>query len=121
MVSEEHVRVPPIAEAWTAKTVLLILPVGAAFLLLAWYVLNSSRFDLAGTDAVILRGNHFVSQAEVTAAIGAGAQPNLFRLSLDDARPTSGDHPLGAFGQPAARLSQPAGSGRDREKTVSPS
>jgi cell division protein FtsQ len=72
--------------AWTAKTVLLILPIAAALLLLAWYVLNSSRFDLAGTDAVILRGNRFVSPAEVTAAVGAGAQPNLFRLSLEEAR-----------------------------------
>jgi cell division protein FtsQ len=85
-VSRRHGSAPRRFLAWIAKAVLLILPIGAALLLLAWYVLNSSRFDLAGTDAVILRGNHFVSQAEVAAAIGAGAQPNLFRLSLGEAR-----------------------------------
>lgn len=71
---------------WTGKAALLIVPVLAGLALLGWYVMNSSRFELAGTDAVILTGNHFVSQAEVSAAIGGGAEPNLFRFSLDEAR-----------------------------------
>src|SRR5580700_4143354 len=66
--------------AFAARAALLILPLAAASLLLGWYVENSSRFKLSGTDAVILTGNRFVSQAEVGAAIGTGAEPNLFRL-----------------------------------------
>jgi len=72
--------------AWTLNAVMLLLPVLAGLLLLGWYVVNSPRFDVAGTDAVILTGNRFVSQAEVAAAIGAGAEPNLFRLPLEEAR-----------------------------------
>jgi len=52
----------------------------------SWYVRSSAYFSLSGAYAVIVTGNHFVSQADIANATGAGAEPNLFRLSLDDVR-----------------------------------
>jgi cell division protein FtsQ len=74
------------AAAWAAKAAAFIVPIACLLALAAWYVLGSPRFDLSGPDSVILTGNHFVSPAHIANAIGAGAEPNLFRLSLDDAR-----------------------------------
>jgi cell division protein FtsQ len=74
------------AARWAAKVFASLLPLVCVGALIAWYVLRSPRFDLSGPDSVILTGNHFVSQADISNAIGAGAEPNLFRLSLDDAR-----------------------------------
>jgi cell division protein FtsQ len=85
-VSRRHSSTPRRVLIWAARATLLIVLLAAAALPLAWYVLNSPRFQLSGTDAVIVTGNHFVSQAEVAVAVGAGAQPSLFRLSLDEAR-----------------------------------
>ena len=62
------------------------LPAICAVGLVARYVFYSSRFALADTDAVVLTGNHYVSQLDVASALGAGAEPNLFRLSLDGTR-----------------------------------
>jgi cell division protein FtsQ len=69
-----------------AKVATFIVVVACLAAAAAWYVRGSSRFDLSGSDSVILTGNHFVSQADIANAIGAGAEPNLFRLSLDGAR-----------------------------------
>lgn len=74
------------AARWSAKAVACILPMVCLAALATWYVLGSPHFDLSGPDAIILSGNHFVSQADIASAIGAGAEPNLFRLSLDDVR-----------------------------------
>jgi cell division protein FtsQ len=74
------------AARWAAKVFASLLPLVCVGALIAWYVLRSPRFDLSGPDSVILTGNHFVSQADISNAIGAGAEPNLLRLSLDDAR-----------------------------------
>ena len=71
---------------WVAKAVAIVAPAGCVAMLATWYVLGSPHFDLSGPDSVILRGNHFVSQADVAGAIGAGAEPNLFRLPLEQAR-----------------------------------
>lgn len=71
---------------WTAKATAVILPIGAAIALLTWYVTHSRHFALTGPDAVILSSNRYVTLVEVESALGAGAEPNLFRLSLDDAR-----------------------------------
>jgi len=54
--------------------------------LIIWYAMGSQHFDLSGPESVILTGNHFVSQTDIASAIGAGAEPNLFRLSLEDVR-----------------------------------
>jgi len=85
-VSRRHASAFRRLLTWIAKVLLLLLPLAAVLALLGWYVVNSSRFDLAGADAVVVTGNHFVSQAEIAAAAGAGAEPNLFRLSLEDVR-----------------------------------
>jgi cell division protein FtsQ len=74
------------AARWAAKVFASLLPLVCLGALIAWYVLRSPHFDLSGPDSVILTGNHFVSQADISNAIGAGAEPNLFRLSLDDVR-----------------------------------
>ncbi|HXJ95988.1 MAG TPA: FtsQ-type POTRA domain-containing protein [Terriglobia bacterium] len=71
---------------WAAKAAAFIVGAACLAAVAAWYVRGSSRFDLSGPDSVILIDNHFVSQADIASAIGAGAEPNLFRLSLDDAR-----------------------------------
>ena len=71
---------------WSAKAIVVIVPVGVAIALLAGYALNSQHFALTGADSVVLAGNHYVTAAEVYNALGAGAEPNLFRLSLNDAR-----------------------------------
>jgi len=67
---------------------LSITAVPAALLLglAAWYAMQAPEFSLAGADAVILRGNHYVQPADVANALGAGAQPNIFRINLADAR-----------------------------------
>ena len=72
--------------AWTVKAALSILILAAMLRLLAAYLATSDHFELTGTGDLILRGNHFVSQAEVSSALGAGADPNLWRLSLEEAR-----------------------------------
>ena len=72
--------------AWTTKVSLLVVFLAGALLLLAAYVSRSSLFELAGTDGIILTGSHFVTREEVAAAVGAGAEPNLFRLSIEGAR-----------------------------------
>jgi cell division protein FtsQ len=72
--------------SWAIKAIAFVAPLACLAALITWYVLGSSRFDLSGPDSVILTGNHYVSQADIAGAIGAGAEPNLFRLSLDDAR-----------------------------------
>ena len=72
--------------SWAAKAAAFVAPVICLGAVITWYVLGSSRFDLSGPDSVILTGNRFVSQADIANAIGAGAEPNLFRLSLNDAR-----------------------------------
>jgi cell division protein FtsQ len=74
------------AVRWLSKATLIVAPVGCLAVLVTWYVLGSPHFNLSGPDSVILTGNHFVSPADIANAIGAGAEPNLFRLSLDDAR-----------------------------------
>lgn len=71
---------------WTVKSAALVLPVLFAIAMLARYDYYSSRFSLADPDAVVLIGNRYVSQVDVASAVGAGAEPNLFRLSLDGAR-----------------------------------
>ena len=71
---------------WAVKAACLVVLVAGLAALSAWYVRSSPHFDLSGPDSVMLTGNHFVSQADIASAIGAGAEPNLFRLSLDDAR-----------------------------------
>jgi cell division protein FtsQ len=86
VVSRRHASAPRRFLTSAARAMLLTAVLAPAALPLAWYVLNSPRFQLSGTDAVLVTGNHFVSQAEVAAAVGAGAQPNLFRLSIDEAR-----------------------------------
>ena len=71
---------------WTVRSAALVLPILFAMAMLARYAYDSSRFDLGDTDAVVLSGNHYVSQVDVASAVGAGAEPNLFRLSLDGVR-----------------------------------
>lgn len=71
---------------WTVKSVAVVLPALVAMGLVARYVYYSSRFDLADTNAVVLTGNRYVSQLDVASAVGAGAEPSLFRLSLEGAR-----------------------------------
>ncbi len=71
---------------WAVKAACFVVFVACLVVLSAWYLRSSPHFDLSGPDSVILTGNHFVSQADIASAIGAGAEPNLFRLSLDDAR-----------------------------------
>jgi len=86
MVSRRHSPALRRFLAWAVKSMLVVLCLTGALLLGGWYAAHSSRFELAGADAVIVTGNHFVSESEVAAAMGAGAQPNLFRLSLEEAR-----------------------------------
>lgn len=69
-----------------AKAVVIILPLAFGLLLLTRYVLDSPRFVLAGSDALVLSGNDHVSRSDVASALGAGAQPSLFRMSLEEAR-----------------------------------
>jgi cell division protein FtsQ len=69
-----------------AKAVVIILPLGFGLLLLTRYVLDSPRFALAGSDAVVLSGNEHISPSEVASALGAGSQPSIFRISLEEAR-----------------------------------
>src|SRR5215472_14223681 len=71
---------------WAVKAACFVLSMGCLAALSTWYVMGSPHFDLSGPDSVILTGNQFVSQADIASAIGAGAEPNLFRLSLDDVR-----------------------------------
>lgn len=71
---------------WTAKSLAVVVPAICAVGLVARYALHSSRFALADTDAVVLTGNRYVTQLDVASAVGAGAEPNLFRLPLDGAR-----------------------------------
>jgi cell division protein FtsQ len=69
-----------------AKSVAVVLPAICALALVARYAFYSSRFALADTDAVVVAGNRYVSQLDVASAAGAGAEPNLFHLSLDGVR-----------------------------------
>ncbi len=69
------------ALGWASITV---LPAAALLGFAAWYAMRAPEFDLAGADAVILRGNHYVQPADVANALGAGVQPNIFRISLAD-------------------------------------
>jgi cell division protein FtsQ len=71
---------------WTAKSVAVVLPAIFAVAMVARYALYSSRFALPDMEAVVLTGNRYVSQLDVASAVGAGAQPSLFRVSLDGAR-----------------------------------
>jgi len=71
---------------WAAKAAAIILPAALLIGTLAWYVTNSTYFALTGPDAVIVTGNHYVTTADVAVALGTGAEPNLFRISLDNAR-----------------------------------
>jgi cell division protein FtsQ len=69
-----------------AWVILTVLPPAALAVVAGWYVLRAPEFALSGTDAVMLSGNHYVQAADVASALGAGAQPNIFRISLDEAR-----------------------------------
>ncbi|HUI40892.1 MAG TPA: FtsQ-type POTRA domain-containing protein [Terriglobia bacterium] len=71
---------------WTGWVVLVILPAACLLALLVRFVLEAPAFALAGSDAVVLSGNHYVTCADVANALGAGAEPNVFRLSLGEAR-----------------------------------
>ncbi len=69
--------------AWTSITA---LPAAALLGFAAWYATRAPEFALVGADSVILRGNHYVQPADVANALGVGAQPNIFRISLGQAR-----------------------------------
>lgn len=71
------------ALAWGSVTV---LPAAVLLGFAAWYAMHAPEFDLPGADGVILRGNHHVEPADVASALGAGAQPNIFRIPLSEAR-----------------------------------
>lgn len=71
---------------WFGRAALTILPAAGLSVALASYVLRAHEFALTGSDAVILEGNRYVSPADVAGAVGAGAQPNIFRVSLDETK-----------------------------------
>lgn len=71
------------AFAWGSITV---LPAAALLGFAAWYATHAPEFDLPGAEAVILSGNRYVQAADVANALGAGAQPNIFRIRLGEAR-----------------------------------
>lgn len=82
------------SSGWRARRIARVLgwmsitavPAGLLVGFAAWYAMRAPEFSLAGADAVILRGNHYVQPADVANALGAGAQPNIFRVNLAEAR-----------------------------------
>ncbi|HEV3275426.1 MAG TPA: FtsQ-type POTRA domain-containing protein [Terriglobia bacterium] len=71
---------------WFGWASITVLPAAALLTTAAWYALHAPEFALAGADAVILSGNRYVQPADVADALGAGAQPNIFKVSLGEAR-----------------------------------
>jgi cell division protein FtsQ len=74
---------------WSAIGVGLLAPVAYGTSLLARYVRNSPRFEVASASDVLVEGNQYVSPQEVWNALGLPASDsrfgiNIFRLSLDE-------------------------------------
>jgi len=71
------------ALAWSS---IIVLPAAALLGVAAWYAMHAPEFDLPGAEGIILSGNHYVQPVDVASALGAGAQPNIFRIRLGEAR-----------------------------------
>jgi cell division protein FtsQ len=72
---------------WSGVILFVLIPVGVGGYLLGTYLLNSPRFQLRSPADVVVRGNHYVSRAEVLAALdvqadASGSRSNIFRSSL---------------------------------------
>jgi cell division protein FtsQ len=70
----------------SAWMLLVVLPAASLLALLGRYLSEAPSFALSGTDAVVPSGNHYVTRADIENALGAGAEPNLFLLPLNEAR-----------------------------------
>jgi cell division septal protein FtsQ len=74
---------------WVGVICFVLFPLGVGGYLLGAYLLNSPRFQVTSPKDVVVEGNHYVSRAEILAALdippgASGKGTNIFRSSLDE-------------------------------------